>query len=86
MPKKKKPIKVIHRKLGRERAYGQAFKDYRIIEIDERISGIDYLDTFIHEVFHVQNPTWTERQVKTKATELATLLWEANFRWVDVMK
>ena len=84
MAKKKKPIKVFHRKLGRERAHGQAFVDYRIIEIDERITGKEYLNVAIHEVFHLQNPKWPEIQVLARADELADILWDIGFRWCDV--
>lgn len=80
---KRKPIKVIHRKLGREKADGQAWTDHRVIEIDDRISGKRYLDAVIHEVFHVQNPSWSENMVATKATELCNILYDLGFRWVD---
>ena len=83
MPRRKKPIKVIHRKLGREKAHGQAWKDHRIIEIDERLTGIDYLDTVIHEVMHVQQPDLPEKAVASNATEMARILWELGIRWVD---
>lgn len=82
MPKRK-PIKVIHRKLGREKAHGQAWQDHRIIEIDERLTGIDYLDTVIHEVLHVQQPELSERVVARNATEMAKILWDLGIRWVD---
>lgn len=84
MAKKKKPIKVIYRKLGREKALGLAWKDYRIIEIDDRLDGKEHLDTVIHEVFHVQNPKWPEIQVDSRATELTEILWDLGFRWVDL--
>ncbi len=86
MAKKKplKPIKVLHRKLGREKANGQAWFDSRIIEIDSRITGKEYLDVIIHEVYHLQNPKWPEIQVLARATELCNVLWDAGFRWVDL--
>lgn len=86
MAAKKKPIKVIHRKLGREKAMGQAWIDYRLIEIDSRIVGKNYIDTVIHEVFHCQNPKWSETKVKNNATELCNILWELGLRWVDLGK
>lgn len=82
--KKKKPIKVIHRKLGREKADGLAWKDYRIIEIDERLTGKDYLETIIHEVAHVQFPKLPEITIEARAREMANILWGLGFRWVDI--
>lgn len=84
MKPKKKPIKVIHRKLGREKAYGQAWKDERIIEIDERITGKIYLDTVVHEILHCQFPKLPEITINARATELANILWDCGFRWVDL--
>ncbi len=84
MARKRKPIKVIHRKLGREKVYGQAWTDFRVIEIDERLTGIDYCDTVIHEVLHCQQPNLPEKTVAENATELAKILWELGFRWVDL--
>lgn len=84
MKPRKKPIKVIHRKLGREKAYGQAWKDERIIEIDERVVGKAYLDVVIHEVTHCQFPKLPEITVNARSTELANILWDLGFRWVDL--
>lgn len=82
--KTKKPIKVIHRKLGREKALGQAWQDARVIEIDERITGKEYLDVCIHEVTHCQFPKMPEITVNARSTELANILWDLGFRWVDL--
>jgi hypothetical protein len=82
--KKNKPIKVIHRKLGREMADGLAWKDKRVIEIDERLVGRPYLEAVIHEVFHCQNPKWPEITVNHRAKELSEILFEIGFRWVDI--
>jgi hypothetical protein len=38
MPKKE-PIKVVHRKLGKHKAIGLAWKEERIIELDTRLKG-----------------------------------------------
>lgn len=84
MAAKKKPIKIIHRKLGREKALGQAWQDHRIIEIDERIKGKRYLRVILHEIAHCQNPSWSETKVEAQSTELCNLLWEVGFRWADL--
>jgi hypothetical protein len=84
MPKKKQPIKVVFSKLGQYKSYGLAWTEERIIAIDERLKGLDELDTIIHEAIHVQNPKWPEIMVQGKATELAQLLWDLGYRKVDV--
>ena len=71
---------VIHRKLGRESAHGQAYKDSGIIEIDSRLKGLDHLDTLVHEILHIQNKRWGELKIQGHATELAKILWEQGYR------
>ncbi len=73
-------IKVVHRKLGRHKAWGRAIFDKRTIEIDERIKGIDHLDTVIHEILHLQNDYIVEDKILQNATELATILWNLGYR------
>ena len=75
-------ITVIERKLGRERAHGQAYKDDGLIEIDPRQSGKDYMETCIHEAVHVLFPQLTEKQVIQKSKKLTKMLWEIGYRKV----
>lgn len=81
---KKKPILVVHRKLGKHKADGLAWTEDRKIEIDERVKGKDYLETVIHEVMHIQNPKWPELRVEGNARELAEILWQQGFRKTDL--
>lgn len=69
-----KKITVIHRKLGREQAHGQAWTDDRVIEIDERLKGIQHLETVVHEIMHVQNPKWSEIKVQGHAKQMAEII------------
>jgi hypothetical protein len=82
MPKKE-PIKVVHRKLGKHKAIGLAWKEERIIELDTRLKGFDFLSVAIHEILHVQNPKWSEIKVEGHAKEMAEILWLQGFRKVD---
>ncbi len=79
----KKPIKITIRKLGREKAQGQAFKSDRLIELDPRLRGFEVLDTAIHEIIHCQCPDMSEEAVNANATEMADLLWKMGFRLCD---
>ena len=71
---------VIHRKLGKEKANGLAFCEEGVIHIDERLKGIEHLDTLCHEVYHCLNPKFSEIKVQGHATELAKILWENGYR------
>jgi hypothetical protein len=79
MPSKHK-IKVIDKKLGRQKAVGQAYSDARVIEIDPRQRSKNYLDTLIHEMLHVYNPDWSENKVTTTANEMTDIIWKKNYR------
>lgn len=76
----KKVKQVIHRKLGKERSHGLAFQEEGIIHIDSRISGLEHLDTLIHETLHILQPKWGEIKVLGNATEIARVLWEQGYR------
>jgi hypothetical protein len=71
---------VIHRKLGKEKADGLAFCESGIIHIDSRLKGFNHLYTLIHEITHVQNPTWSELKVEGHSKEMATLIWDSPYR------
>jgi hypothetical protein len=80
---KRKKIKVQERKLGRELAYGLAWKDKKLIEIDSRLKGRQKFSVTLHESLHVAFPEKSERQV-LKATKLIMdVLWGQNYRKVD---
>lgn len=79
---KKKQPKVTEKKLGRERASGQAWKEDRIIEIDPRQDAYEYLDTLIHEFLHVEFPAWSERTVAAKSKKLSKFLWKNKARLI----
>jgi hypothetical protein len=72
--------KIIHRKLGKEKAMGLAYTEEGEIHIDERLKGIDHLDTLVHEVYHCLNPKFSEIKVQGHATELAKILWDNGYR------
>ena len=71
-----KPITVKHRKLGKEKAIGLAYKEDREIHIDSRLKGKDFLMVLIHEIMHIQNPQWTEKEVELKSQEMTDVIWD----------
>jgi hypothetical protein len=81
--KKATAIEIKFRRLGRERAFGLAWCDDRVIEIDETAHEGDELklmDTIIHEVLHIARPRLCERTVAALADELSRTLFQVGYR------
>lgn len=78
--------KVIETKLGRNKAEGIMSYDENTIYIDERLRGINKLETYIHEFIHFQRPKASEKTVLREAKELAEFLWKFNVRFVENIK
>lgn len=76
-------MKVVYRKLGKEKAWGQAFDDSNTIEIDPRLKGRKKMEILIHEAIHLLNPDMSESKVLEQGRKIANLLWKQHFRQVD---
>lgn len=79
----KKVHKIVHRKLGKERAYGIAYTEENKMEIDPRLKGYRYLLYLLHEHFHLKHPDWSETKVRKESSKTALFLWGLGFRKVD---
>jgi len=77
---KEPKITIIERKLGREKAVGQSYKDDGLIEIDPRQDSFNYMETVIHEIMHVLFPALSETEITKKSHKLAKELWKIHFR------
>lgn len=66
------------KKLGRERALGQAYED--IIELDPRQNSKELCDTALHEALHIFLPDAQEGTIIKLANNLTEILWRLNFR------
>lgn len=77
MPKSKKPkeITVTHRKLGKERALGLAYKESKEIVLDSRLEGKEYFLTALHEGLHCVQPDLVEEKIESLTKELGNFLW-----------
>lgn len=82
MPRKR--VTVIERKLGRERAAGQAHVDEGLIEIDPRQSPKDWLATLIHEALHQSFPDMDEAPIAAAEKKIADILWRNHVRRVHL--
>jgi hypothetical protein len=79
----KKVHNIVHRKLGKERAYGIAYTEENKMEIDSRLKGYRYLLYLLHEHFHLKHPDWSETKVRKESSKTAMFLWGLGFRKVD---
>ena len=80
MPRRKY-IAIIRRKLGREKADGITYGD-GCVYVDQRQSGIDELDTVIHELLHDALPHLSEETVERAAPLIARSMWRDKWRRV----
>ena len=80
----KKVHQVVHRKLGKERAYGIAYTEENTMEIDERLRGYRYMLYLLHEHFHLKHPDWSESKVLKESRKTARFMWQMGFRYVEL--
>lgn len=78
----RKKSKVVYRRLGREKAWGQATIGEGLIEIDPRLGARRQLEVLCHEQVHLTFPEMTEKQVDRAGKDLAAVLWDQNYRRV----
>jgi hypothetical protein len=81
MPRRRIPkLRIVERKLGREKAYGQCFSGMGLIEIDPRQDSKCYMDTLLHEMLHAFFPNASEEEVEKIAQRMTQELWKRHFR------
>ena len=86
MSRRKNKVKVIWRKLGKEKAWGQATIGEGLVEIDPRLGAKRQLETLCHEVTHLCHPGMTEAEVDRTGKMISRVLWSENYRRVDMDK
>lgn len=84
MPKKKPSPKIVFRKLGKERAWGQAWHDEKspLIEIDPRLGAKRQLEVLVHEASHIIQPELSESKIDAIGKFICEVLWNQNYRRV----
>ena len=75
-------IKVVHRKLGNEKAWGLASGN--LVELDIRLKGRRHLLYLLHEALHIIHPEWSETKVVKVSRILCKVLWEQKYRKTDL--
>ncbi len=76
----RKAIRVIERKLGREKALGLAYHDDGEIHIEPGQEPQTFLWTLLHELLHIAYPDLTERQIRKGERILGETLWAMRYR------
>jgi hypothetical protein len=80
---KKKPISIKFMKLGKHKADGIAYVQNRKILIDMRLTGLELLETILHEIAHVQQPDLSEEAITEYSKETADILWKIGYHLTD---
>lgn len=76
-------IKVVRKKLGKQRLWGEADYGDDSIILDPRIGGKKEMEILIHEAIHIIRKDVTEEETERISIELTHLLWDQGFRKVD---
>ncbi|QDP52152.1 MAG: hypothetical protein Unbinned3138contig1002_30 [Prokaryotic dsDNA virus sp.] len=76
---------LIEKKLGREKAFGEALYPEKTIFIDPRQNSKEMMDTIIHELFHVMplSRGWSEEDVCKSAEIVTYFLWKQGYRRIQ---
>lgn len=75
-------VKVVERKLKRQRAMGRVFLEEGVIEIEQRQKPREWLSTLVHEALHVAFPDMEEKPIAAAEKKIADILWRAGVRRV----
>jgi len=76
-------LKIIDKKLGRNKAWGMCYQGDNLIEIDPRQKPKAYLNTLVHELIHEAFHEMSEKEVIKAANLITRGLWQKNYRKVD---
>ena len=75
-------LKVVEKRLGRERAAGLVYPDqHDTLHIDPTLNAADRLEILIHEALHLLDPM-PEMKVRAWSRRIAAMLWKDGWRRV----
>ena len=75
-------IKVIYKKLGKEKVWGLA-DSTGIIYLDSRLKGKKHLEILIHESLHLLYPEAEEDEIVNKSISLCNIIWKQRYRRIE---
>ncbi len=81
--KNKSKLKIVERKLGREKAMGICYFDQNLIELDEDLTSKQRLFTLVHELVHKSFESMSESEVARAEKIIGDGLWQDNYRRVQ---
>lgn len=76
-------MKVIYKKLGREKLWGEADLADNTITLDTRLKSRKHLEILIHECSHILLPGANEEEIVRISTALTRVLWKENYRRIE---
>jgi hypothetical protein len=76
-------LRIIDRKLGRERAVGQYEHGTKRIEVDPRQTSRERMGTVIHEALHYLYPDASEDEVLRAEAVISDTLWADRYRRME---
>jgi hypothetical protein len=76
-------IKIIYKKLGREKLWGEADLNDNTIFLDERLKGKKHLEILTHETLHLLLPEAEEDEIIRISATLIKILWKENYRRIE---
>ena len=81
-PRKRKAVKVVVAKLGRQRCIGLAIEEdgKQTIVVDPRQPEKERLNTLIHEAIHLADFDIPEAKVIRLANKAADVVWQQGYR------
>ena len=75
--------KIIYKKLGREKLWGEADLEDNSITLDISLKGKKHLEILTHESLHILLPGANEEEIVRISTALIKVLWKENYRRID---
>ena len=74
---------MVHKKLGREKAWGMADCGGNTIWLDSRLKGKRRLEVTLHELMHLLYPEESEENVDHCGKLLSRILWREGWRKIE---
>ena len=75
-------IKVIYKKLGKQKVWGLA-DSTGIIYLDSRLKAKKHLEILIHETLHLLYPDAEEDEIVNKSISLCNIIWKQRYRRIE---
>lgn len=71
---KEEEITIKFKKLGKNKALGLAFKEEKIIYLDPKLKGKDFINVLTHELCHLLFPYLIEEEIDNAANVISNIL------------